>query len=178
MLKQASGRTKSRRLPVLLGAVVSAALLAGCAPTYNTRPGGYYGGQPNGGYYGGQSNGGYYDNRQCAQGCGYVRDIREVQLRRNNDGAVLGTVIGALVGGALGNQVGKGDGRKAATVAGAVAGGFAGHAIGQNGGGGEYGWRVEVQLDNGQYATVTQRDAPRVRVGDYVVIRANQVYRY
>lgn len=161
-------RGKRRRLlAALAGGAISAVLLAGCAPAYNTRPG--YGGQP-GGYYGG--------GQQCYQGCGYVRDIREVQLRQSNNGAVLGTVIGALVGGALGNQVGKGDGRKAATVAGAVAGGFAGHAVGERSGNGDYGWQVQVQLNNGQYATVTQHNPPQVRVGDYVMIRGDQVYRY
>ncbi|MBS0381092.1 MAG: glycine zipper 2TM domain-containing protein [Proteobacteria bacterium] len=152
----------------LVGVAVSAALLAGCAPTYNTRPGGYYGGQPSG-YYGG--------NQQCYQGCGYVRDIREVQLG-NNDNAALGTVIGAVVGGLLGSTVGKGRGKTAATVAGAVGGGFAGHAIGEGSGNGNYGWQVVVQLQDGQYATVTQRNPPQARVGDYVMIRGNQVYRY
>lgn len=171
MSKQFSGwGQRMRRLVILAAATASAALLAGCAPTYNTRPGGYYGGQPSGGYYGG--------GQQCYQGCGYVRDIRQVQLRQNNNGAVLGTVIGALVGGALGNQVGKGDGRKAATVAGAVAGGFAGHAVGEGSGHGDYGWQIQVQLNNGQYATVTQRNPPQVRVGDYVAIRGDQIYRY
>jgi outer membrane lipoprotein SlyB len=164
---------ENRMMPrsiAVLACLAAGALLAGCAPAYDTRPGGYYGGQPSGGYYGG--------GQQCYQGCGYVRDIREVQLQRNSSGAALGTVIGALVGGALGNQVGKGDGRKAATVAGAVAGGFAGHAIGERGGDGDYGWQVVVQLNNGRYATVTQRDPPQVRIGDYVTIRDNRVYRY
>ena len=155
--------------------VFAVALLAACAPAYNSR-GGYYGGQPSG-YYGGQQGGYYGGGNRCYQGCGYVRDIREVEFG-NRDSATLGTVIGALVGGALGNQVGKGDGRKAATVAGAVAGGFAGHSIGQNSGNGDYGWRVVVQLRDGQYATVTQRNPPRAQVGDYVMIRDNQVYPY
>src|SRR6185437_8822632 len=135
-----------RRAALLACGVAAAALLAGCEPTYNTRPG--YGGQPPppGGYYGGGS-------QQCYQGCGYVRDIREVQLGSNN-GATVGTVIGAVVGGLLGHQVGKGNGRTAATVAGAVGGGFAGHAIGSRSGNGNYGWQVVVQLQNGQYATV------------------------
>lgn len=147
----------------------SVLLLAGCDPAYNTRPGGYYGGQPGGSYSGGGG--------QCYQGCGYVRDIRQIQLGGNSNNAAIGTVIGAVVGGLLGNQVGKGDGRKAATVAGAVGGGFAGHAIGSQGGSGE-GWQVVVQLQNGQYATVTQRNPPQVQVGDYAVIRGDQVYRY
>lgn len=162
--------TRSSRMALMLACVAaSALLLAGCEPAYNTRPGGYYGGQPGGSY---NRGGG-----QCYQGCGYVRDIRQVQLGGNSNNAALGTVIGAVVGGLLGNQVGKGDGRKAATVAGAVGGGFAGHAIGSHGGSGE-GWQIVVQMQNGQYATVTQRNPPQVRVGDYAMIRDNQVYRY
>lgn len=161
-----------RPIVVLAGTAVAAVLLAGCAPTYNTRPGGYYGGQ-SGGYYGSNSN------RQCYQGCGYVRDIREVQLgNNNNNSAAIGTVIGAVVGGLLGNQVGKGRGKTAATVAGAVGGGFAGHAIGERSGNAGYGWQVVVQLDDGRYATVTQRNSPQAQVGDYVTIRGDQVYRY
>lgn len=146
---------------------VAAGVLAGCAPTYNSRPGGYYGGsQPAG-----------YASQQCYQGCGYVRDIRQVRLDSNQSGAALGTVIGAVVGGLVGHQVGGGKGKTAATVAGAVGGGFAGHAIGERTGSGD-GWQVVVQLSNGQYATVTQRTPPQVRVGDYVMIRDNKVYRY
>lgn len=157
----------TRRTGVLAAGIAAAAVLAGCAPTYgNSRPN-YYGGQP---AYGGGG--------QCYQGCGYVRDIREVPLQGSSDSAAVGTVIGAVVGGLLGNQVGKGKGKTVATVAGAVGGGFAGHAIGNQSGGGNYGWQVVVQLQNGQYATVTQRNAPQVRVGDYVTIRGDQVYRY
>lgn len=158
-----------RHAAVLACAIAAAALLAGCEPAYNTRPA--YGAPPPppGGYYGGSN--------QCYQGCGYVRDIREVQLG-NSNGAAVGTVIGAVVGGLLGHQVGKGNGKTAATVAGAVGGGFAGHAIGKNSGNGDYGWQVVVQLQDGQYATVTQRNPPQVRVGDYVMIRGDNVYRY
>lgn len=158
-----------RRVAVLACAVAAATLLAGCEPAYNTRPG-YGQPPPPGGYYGGRGN-------QCYQGCGYVRDIREVQLG-NSNGAALGTVIGAVVGGLLGHQVGKGNGKTAATVAGAVGGGFAGHAIGSRSGNGNYGWQVVVQLQDGQYATVTQRNPPQVQVGDYVMIRGDNVYRY
>jgi outer membrane lipoprotein SlyB len=159
-----------RRVAMLTCAVAAAVLLVGCEPAYNTRPG-YGQPPPTGGYYGGgRSN-------QCYQGCGYVRDIREVQLGNNNSAAV-GTVIGAVVGGLLGNQVGKGNGKTAATVAGAVGGGFAGHAIGKHSGNGDYGWQVVVQLQIGQYATVTLRNPPQVQVGDYVMIRGDNVYRY
>lgn len=158
------------RAAVMLVCVLAAgALLAGCGPTYNTRPG-YYGGQPAGGYYGGGGD--------CYQGCGVVQEIREVQLGNDNSHAVLGTVIGAVVGGLIGNQVGGGRGKTAATVAGAVGGGFAGHAVGERSGNANYGWQVVIRLNNGQYATVTQRNLPQVRVGDQVIIRDNQVYRY
>ena len=157
----------------MLPAVAALLALAACAPTYNARPsGGYYGGQP--GYQQGYQPG--YAAQQCYQGCGYVRDIREARVG-NRDGAVLGTVIGAVVGGLVGNQIGKGNGKRAATVAGAVGGGIAGHAIGSRSGGNE-GWQIVVQLRDGRYATVTQRNPPQVQVGDYAVIRGDQVYRY
>jgi outer membrane lipoprotein SlyB len=56
-----------------------------------------------------------------------------------------------------------------------VAGGVVGNKVGQNSGGGNA-WRIVIRLDNGQYATVTQRDDPRVRDGDYVQISNGQVY--
>jgi len=158
-------RMTTRGVVSMICLAVAALMLAGCAPAYNTRPG--YGAPPPG-YAGGQ---------QCYQGCGYVRDIREVQLG-NRSGAALGTVIGAVVGGLVGHQVGGGKGKTAATVAGAVGGGFAGHAIGERSGRDDYGWQVVVQLNDGQYATVTQRNPPQVQVGDYVMIRGDSVYRY
>lgn len=157
---------KATRIVAILVCTVAAALLAGCGPTYSTRPD----------YYGNQG-GRYAAPQQCYQGCGYVRSIRQVQLG-NNNGAAVGTVIGAVVGGLLGHQVGGGSGKTAATVAGAIGGGVAGHAIGERQGQGDYGWQVVVQLQNGQYATVTQRNPPQVQVGDYVMIRNNEVYRY
>jgi outer membrane lipoprotein SlyB len=161
-------RTATRSVVSVVCLAVAALMLAGCAPAYNTRPGPGYGAPPPPGYAGG---------RQCYQGCGYVRDIREVQLG-NSSGAALGTVIGAVVGGLVGHQIGGGKGKTAATVAGAVGGGFAGHAIGKRAGNGDYGWQVVVQLNNGQYATVTQHDPPQVQIGDYVMIRGDNVYRY
>lgn len=144
-----------------VGAVLASAMLAlaGCASTGN------------GGYYGG-SNGGSYACRTC----GTVDSVREVYADGNDNSAVIGTVIGAVVGGALGNQVGKGDGRKAATVGGAVAGGVIGHKVGDRRSGGSA-WQVRVRLDDGRYATVTQRQRPDVRVGDYVEVRNDRVYR-
>ncbi|HXS73429.1 MAG TPA: glycine zipper 2TM domain-containing protein [Rhodanobacteraceae bacterium] len=110
------------------------------------------------------------------QSTGVVRDIRQVYVGGDNNNAAIGTVIGAVVGGALGNQIGKGNGRTAATIGGAVAGGFAGHAIGSHSGDQGNAWQIVVQLDDGRYATVTQREPPNVQIGDYVVVANDHVY--
>jgi outer membrane lipoprotein SlyB len=68
--------------------------------------------------------------------------------------------------------------KTAARAPGAVGGGFAGQPIGDRSGRDDYGWQVVVQLNDGQYATVTQRNPPQVQVGDYVMIRGDSVYRY
>lgn len=112
----------------------------------------------------------------CYNRCGVVRDIRQVYTQGSQNNAAIGTVIGAVVGGALGNQIGKGNGRTAATIGGAVAGGFAGHAIGSHSGNQGDAFQIVVQLDSGQYATVTQREPPNVRIGDYVVVQNDHVY--
>lgn len=152
----------SMMLCMLVGAAML--VLGGCATNGYDNQRGYHDGY-------GSSRG------QCAM-CGRVTDVQRVYADNgNNHDAAIGTVIGAVVGAALGNQVGKGDGRKAATVGGAVAGGAIGHHVGNNRATrGEELWRVDVRLNDGRRATVTQRDDPRVRVGDYVEVRGNRVY--
>lgn len=141
---------------------VMALALAGCAST---------------GYNNGYGNRGGYGNTSVCNMCGTVQSVRQDYVRGSDHSTAIGTVIGAIVGGALGNQVGKGDGRKAATVGGAVAGGVVGHEIGQRKEGDQRVWRVEVKLNDGRYATVTQDNPPDVRPGDYVEVRNNRVYR-
>jgi len=153
-------------LPLLLAASLS---MAGCAtqPYGNTSGVSYSQGNPAG-------QGG--SQARC-QNCGVVQEINQVQVSGGSgSGGTWGAVIGAVAGGLLGNTVGKGDGRKAATVAGAVAGGAVGNQVGKNQGGSDMGWRVVVRLDDGRYATVTQRDNPGVRSGDYVQVRNDRVY--
>jgi len=117
-----------------------------------------------------------YGNRNArCQMCGVVQDVQRVETGGNGNGGTLGAIIGAVAGGVLGNQVGKGDGRKAATVVGAVAGGVVGNQIGKRSDD-QSAWRIVVQLDNGQYATVTQREDPGVSDGDYVQVRDGHVY--
>ena len=126
--------------------------------------------------YQGQQNGYGNQSGRC-QACGVVQEVQQVYTDGSSgNGGTLGAIIGAVAGGVLGNQVGKGDGRKAATVAGAVAGGVVGNQVGKRSGGGDSAWRIVVRLDNGQYATVTQRENPGVRNGDYVEVRGDHVY--
>jgi len=140
--------------------------LAGCA----TQP---YG---DNGYYQGSSPA--YGNQPArCQTCGVVQEVQQVYLQQDSGhGSTLGAIIGAVAGGVLGNTVGKGDGRKAATVAGAVAGGMVGNQVGKRQGGESAAWRVVVRLDDGRYATVTQRENPGLRQGDYVEVRGDRVY--
>jgi outer membrane lipoprotein SlyB len=146
-------------------AVLSAGLvLSGCvtSPDYG-----------HDGYYSQGSGSGY---RRCHD-CGVVQDVQLVRVENgNSNGGTLGAVIGAVAGGLLGNTIGKGDGRKAATVVGAVAGGVVGNQVGRRSDGGRDAWRIVVRLDDGRYATVTQREDPQVRSGDYVQVRDGHVY--
>ncbi|RAN81873.1 hypothetical protein B5P43_09235 [Bacillus sp. SRB_336] len=152
----------------LAAAMTAGLALAGCAT-------GPYGN--NGGYNNGNYNRGYQGQSARCQTCGVVQEVQQVYTDSGNgNGGTLGAIIGAVAGGVLGNQVGKGDGRKAATVAGAVAGGVVGNQVGKRNGGNGTAWRVVVRLDDGQYATVTQRENPNLRNGDYVEVRGDHVY--
>lgn len=146
--------------------------LAGCA----TGPYGNNGSYNNG--YGYQQNqqGGYGNRHVRCQSCGVVQEVQQVYLDRSGNGGTLGAIIGAVAGGVLGHTIGKGDGRTAATVGGAVVGGVVGNQVGKRNDGGQAAWRIVVRLEDGQYATVTQRENPGVRNGDYVEVRDGHVY--
>lgn len=119
---------------------------------------------------------GYGNNAVNCRNCGVVQEAQQVYTDTGSGTNPLGAVIGAVAGGVLGSTVGKGDGRKAAAVGGAVAGGVVGSQVGKQGSAGGTAWRIVVRMDDGRYATVTQRQNPGVRVGDYVEIRNDQVY--
>ncbi|HWX67788.1 MAG TPA: glycine zipper 2TM domain-containing protein [Rhodanobacter sp.] len=159
----------------LAAALTAGVSLVGCTTApYNN------GGNYNRGYQSQQSGygNGYGNQSGRCQACGVVQDVQQVYTGGSSgNGGTLGAIIGAVAGGVLGNTVGKGDGRKAATVVGAVAGGVVGNQIGKrNDSGGDAAWRIVVRLDNGQYATVTQREDPGLRNGDYVEVRGDHVY--
>jgi len=154
-------------------AMTAGLALAGCA----TGPYGNNGGYNNGNYNGSYRGNGYGNQNARCQTCGVVQEVQQVYTDSSSgNGGTLGAIIGAVAGGVLGNQVGKGDGRKAATVAGAVAGGVVGNQVGKRSGGNGTAWRIVVRLDDGQYATVTQRENPNLRNGDYVEVRGDHVY--
>jgi Outer membrane lipoprotein len=157
---------------IALAAALTAGLsLVGCTTApYNN------GGNYNRGYYQGQQ-GGYGGRNARCETCGVVQDVQQVYTDSSSgNGGTLGAIIGAVAGGVLGSTIGKGDGRKAATVAGAVAGGVVGNQVGKRSDGSNVAWRIDVRLDNGQYATVTQREDPGVRNGDYVIVSNGHVY--
>ncbi len=145
---------------IMLPALVIVAL-AGCA-NQPRQQGGY-------GYQQGPPRDYCYDH------CGVVRDVEQIYVQKND--ATLGTVLGAVIGGVLGNQVGEGRGRTAATIGGAVIGGAIGNSAGGNSGNQVPVWRILIRLDNGRLGSVTQREYPNVRGGDYVEIRDGRVYR-
>jgi outer membrane lipoprotein SlyB len=160
----------TRKLGMMV-AMTGGLALAGCV----TQP--YNNGRSYDRGYQGQRSG--YDNgnrgNRC-QSCGVVQDVQQVYVDGSRNGGTLGAIIGAVAGGVLGSTIGKGDGRTAATVGGAVAGGFVGNQVGKRNDGSEPAFRIVVRLDNGQYATVTQREDPGVRNGDYVEVRSGHVY--
>jgi outer membrane lipoprotein SlyB len=81
-----------------------------------------------------------------------------------------GAVVGGLLGGVVGHQFGKGDGKKAMTVVGAVGGAVAGHEIEKTQNRKVVGYRVRVQLDNGDTKTFEPSQLDGLKVGDRVRI--------
>ena len=156
----------------LLGVAAAAAVvgLAGCAA-----PGGYGGGY-NGGYGGGYNapppQGGYQQpgatTYQAPAGSvfyGRVESIEPVATQQGGSSGLLGTVIGGVAGGLLGHQIGGGTGNTVATIGGAVLCGVAGNQVEKRVSGPETVYRVNVRLDDGRLATVTQRNVSNLRVG-------------
>jgi outer membrane lipoprotein SlyB len=68
------------------------------------------------------------------------------------------------------------SGKSGVVIGAAVAAGVPGGQAGGQRDGGGAAWHIVVRLDNGQYATVTQRESSGVRNGDYVEVRDGTVY--
>jgi outer membrane lipoprotein SlyB len=86
-----------------------------------------------------------------------------------------GAVVGGVLGGVVGNQFGKGDGKKAMTVVGAVGGAVAGNEIERHKNKKVVGYRVKVQLDNGESRTFEPAQLGDLKVGDRVRVDHGQL---
>lgn len=106
---------------------------------------------------------------------GEVRHIEEIRTRPKGSGT--GAVIGGVLGGLVGNQFGHGGGKAATTVLGAAGGAVAGNNIERNRNEGVSGYRVTVQLDNGQSRTFEESRLDGLRVGDRVRIDNGNLHR-
>jgi outer membrane lipoprotein SlyB len=115
-----------------------------------------------------------YSGRNCHR-CGTVRDIDQVEIRQGNSGG--GAVLGAIIGGLIGNQFGHGSGRAAATAVGVVGGAAVGDNVERDNAraASGYAWRYRVELDDGRWATVTQRDNSGFHPGDRVFVRGDHL---
>lgn len=97
---------------------------------------------------------------------GRVTGIQTLRSEARSTGT--GAVIGGVLGGVLGHQVGGGNGRTAATAIGAVGGAVVGSNVEKNRSRDVIGYRVNVQLDNGQTRSVTVNSLDGLNKGDRV----------
>ena len=88
-----------------------------------------------------------------------------------------GAVVGGVLGGVVGHQFGKGDGKKAMTVLGAVGGAVAGHQVEKATSSKVVGYRVQVQLDNGETRTFEPAQLDGLKVGDRVRVDQGHLLR-
>jgi outer membrane lipoprotein SlyB len=103
---------------------------------------------------------------------GAVKSITPI-TKTNATGA--GAVVGGVVGGVVGHQFGKGDGKKAMTVVGAVGGAVAGNEIEKRRNRKVVGYRVKVQLDNGEWRTFEPAQLDGLKVGDRVRVEQGRL---
>jgi outer membrane lipoprotein SlyB len=89
----------------------------------------------------------------------------------------VGAVAGGALGGVLGHQFGKGNGKTAMTVLGAVGGAVAGHQVEKAHNTRVVGYRVQVQLDNGETRTFEPTQLDGLKVGDRVRVDQGQLRR-
>ena len=77
----------------------------------------------------------------------------------------------------MGHQFGKGNGKKAMTVLGVVGGAVAGHQVEKAHNTKVVGYRVQVQLDNGETRTFESAQVDGLKVGDRVRVEQGQLRR-
>lgn len=106
---------------------------------------------------------------------GEVMAIDPIRTRPQGSGA--GAVVGGVLGAVVGNQIGAGTGRSIATVLGGVGGAVAGNNVERNYKEAVVGYRVRVQMDNGDSHTYEEKQLDGLRVGDRVRVEAGHLRR-
>lgn len=147
-----------------------AGLLGACADTgQGYRPTTGYG--SNGVYQSGSASGAYAQRAR----------VIDIEYGAGSGGIAgtgisTGAVIGGIVGGLVGNQVGGGTGRTLATLAGVAGGALAGDRI-EKSRNPNAAYRVTVQLPDGSARDYHYSSDPQLRIGDYVRVENDQLYR-
>jgi outer membrane lipoprotein SlyB len=106
-----------------------------------------------------------------------VGAVKQIDPITETNASGVGAVAGGVLGGVLGHQFGKGDGKKAMTVLGAVGGAVAGHQVEKAHNTKVVGYRVQVQLDNGETRTFEPTQLDGLKVGDRVRVEQGQLRR-
>ena len=141
---------------ITLGAVATAAIIAGCA-------------QP--GLGGGNYTRGQVRGEQTVR-IGTVEAVRDVVIDARDTGT--GTLAGAAIGGVAGSTVGGGyRANSVGAIAGAVVGGIIGNAV-EKSGNDRKGVEVTIRLEGGKLIAVTQEKDEDFRIGDQVRILSGQ----
>lgn len=134
----------------ILSAVLTAALLAGCADNINSD------------HYSTSQTGKVSTVSQCT-----VLSVRQVGV---NDNSGAGTMIGGLAGGLAGSTIGHGhSSNMLGAVGGALLGGLAGSAA-EKGLTSQTGLEYIVKLDNGQVISITQGTGQALGVGQRCLV--------
>jgi len=107
---------------------------------------------------------------------GRVEAIQVTKIA-GSDNVGMGAVVGGLIGSILVNQLGGGNGKALATLGGAGGGAILGNQLDQNDRVHEM-YRIRVQLDSGDYRTISQDNDTDLSVGNRVHIDNGRVYRY
>ena len=106
-----------------------------------------------------------------------VGAVQSIEPITETHASGVGAVAGGALGGVLGHQFGKGDGKKAMTVLGAVGGAVAGHQVEKAHNTKVIGYRVQVQLDNGETRTFEPKELDGLKVGDRVRLEQGLMHR-
>ena len=106
-----------------------------------------------------------------------VGAVTQIDPITESNASGVGAVAGGALGGVVGHQFGKGDGKKAMTVLGAIGGAVAGHQIEKANNTKVVGYRVHVQLDNGETRTFEPAQLDGLKVGDRVRVDQGQLRR-